>query len=108
MKVNFDNFCEWEAEKATFLLLQAKKLGMRLDGHGELAVNSNSGYTYLWLEDYNFVLYMPISCELRKEDIYVMVTNFDDGEETEESLSEFGSLEGIENWANDVLRGVEV
>jgi len=46
-------------------------LGMKLDGSGEIGVNKSSGYTYLWLEDYSFVLYLSIACELEKHDVWI-------------------------------------
>jgi hypothetical protein len=75
---------------------------MNTKGYGEIAVNNNSGYTYLWLEDYNFTLYMPISCELQKSDVYALYSCFYDGEETEMSLSNDTTLEDLENWASEL------
>lgn len=88
----------WEMQKAGFLMTVAGQLGMDISGYGEIAVNQNSGYTYLWLEDYDFTLYMPINCELQKSDIWVLWTNPEDGEETEETLDEFNGLSDIEAW----------
>ena len=98
--MNFDNLgkmVSWERQKALFILSVAEKLGMDTEGYGELAVNQNSGYTYLWLEDYNFTLYMPISCKLETNDIWVMWTNSIDGEEKEIQLNNM-SLEDIYKW----------
>ncbi len=98
MNYNFDKMTNWELDKANFLIRTARKLGMDLQGYGELAVNEHSGYTYLWCEDYPFTLYMPISCELDREDVYVMWTNSNAGEEVEESLVEFEELKDIYRW----------
>jgi hypothetical protein len=46
--------------KAARLIQHAALLGMDVGGYGELAVNPHSGNTYLWLEDYNFCLYLPV------------------------------------------------
>ena len=96
---NLNKMCDWERKKAIFILGEAEKLGMNTGSYGELAVNQNSGYTYLWIEDYCFTLYMPISCELVKTDIYAMWTNSNDGEEVEIELKEDTTLKDLEDWA---------
>jgi hypothetical protein len=72
MEFKLNDMCDWERKKAVFLMGVAEELGIQLDSYGEVAVNNNSGYTYLWNENYNFGLYMPINCELKKEDIYAL------------------------------------
>ncbi len=99
--VNYDNLnkmAEWEREKALFLIKVATDLKMDTTGYGELAVNPNSGYTYLWLEDYNFTLYLPISCELKQNEVYALVTNPEDGEE-KEIMIENKNLKELEEWS---------
>ena len=100
MNYNFTEMTNWELDKANFLIQTARQLGMSLQGYGEVSVNSNSGYTYLWSEDYSFSLFMPISCELKRDDVYVMWTNFYDGEEIDESLFHFEDLQAIEDWVS--------
>lgn len=95
MTTNYDSMTNWEIEKASYLILTARELGMKVDSYGEVNVNPNSGYTYLWLEDYEFTLYMPIHCDLQRKDVYVMFTDFETGEETEESLEHFTSINDI-------------
>ena len=92
--------CLWELEKAMFLLQTAtKELHMDvLSSKCILDVNESSGYTYLWCENYNFTLFMPITCELIKEDVFVLWTNSDTGEEKEELLTYFYNLRFIEHW----------
>jgi hypothetical protein len=97
----------WERQKAVFLIQIAEKLGMNLDSYGEIAVNSNSGYTYLWSEDYNFSLYMPITCELIQEDVYALWTNSQDEEEREISILGM-DLKAIEDWASKQEKSLEV
>jgi hypothetical protein len=99
MKINYEQMSIWEVEKASYLILTAKELGMQLDSYGEVSVNQNSGYTYIWLEDFNFSLYMPINCDLKREDVYILYTDCETGEETEESLKHFETLNDIEEWA---------
>ena len=93
----------WELEKAMFLLKTAKELNMDVNtSESILSVNNNSGYTYLWCENYNFTLFMPISCELTRENVYVLWTNLENGEEIEENFTEFFNLKDIENWDNEL------
>lgn len=99
MNYNFQTMTNWELDKANFLIQTARQLGMDLQSYGEVSVNQNSGYTYLWSEDYSFSLYMPISCDLKREDVYVLWTA-EDGEEIEESLFHFEDLESIMYWVN--------
>jgi len=103
MKINYEQMSIWEVEKASYLILTAKQLGMQLDSCVEISVNQNSGYTYLWSEDYNFTLYMPINCDLKKEDVYVLHYNYESGEEIEECLSIFENLDDIEQWSDRLL-----
>lgn len=99
METNYTGMCKWEMEKAIYLQSIAVKLGMDLTGYGEVSVNPNSGYTYLWLEDYQFTLYMPISCELKKTHVYALWTNPEDGEEVEMRLGNCTTLTMLEEWA---------
>jgi hypothetical protein len=102
MKYNFEQMTNWELDKANFLIQTARQLGMSLQSYGEVSVNPNSGYTYLWSEDYTFTLFMPISCELDKENIFVLWTNSINGEEVEESLVEFEDIDAIYRWVENL------
>ena len=101
--------CSWELQKAGYLLTEAGKMGMDVSGYGMLDLNMNSGNVYLWLEDYDFTLYMPISCELQESNIWVLWTNPEDGEETEKTLDEFGNnkLYNIEKWTEELRKETE-
>jgi hypothetical protein len=102
MTTNYDQMTDWEIEKASYLILTAKGLGMKLDGYGEVSVNPNSGYTYIWLEDYGFSLYMPINCDLQRKDVYVLLNDYETGEEIDESLEHFESLKDIYEFINTI------
>ena len=104
MNTNYDKMCKWELEKAIFLQKTAVDLGIDVSGYGEVSVNPNSGYTYLWLEDYNFTLYMSISCELIKTDIWALWTNPEDGEEIEIALKKNTTLNTLETWAEGLSK----
>lgn len=97
---NLNKMCQWEREKAMFLIKVAEGLGMDIEGYGELAVNENSGYTYLWLEDYSFTLYMPINCDLETKDVYALWSSPYDGEEKEITLDNL-TLGDLEKWAGE-------
>lgn len=88
----------WERTKALFLISTVQDLGMNLDSDGIVGVNESSGYTYIWLEDYNFTLYMPIDCGLTKQHVWVMYSCPYDGEETEVPLNNLALFQ-IEEWA---------
>ena len=103
MEINFENLGSWETEKALYLCKVAKSnLNWDLSGFGMCDVNPNSGYTYLWLEDYPVCLYMPIYCELSESEIWVMWTNSENGEEVEESLDKFEDMDEIYKWVKDL------
>lgn len=107
VNVDLNKMCDWERKKAVFLLNVAESLGMDTSGYGDLAVNSNSGYTYLWLEDYCFTLYMPINCELVKSDVWALWTNSEDDEEIEINLKEDTTLQDLEEWADNLNKEAE-
>src|SRR5271169_5277379 len=98
MDINYSKMCQWEIEKAVYLQKTAIDLGMKLDGGGEVSVNSGSGYTYIYLEDYSFTLYMPINCDLIKTDVYALWANPEDGEEIEMALKKKTTLVDLEKW----------
>ena len=99
-----ENFCGWEMTKALFILSVANVMEINLSSYGELAVNNNSGYTYLWLEDYGFTLYMPINCKLEKSEIYVSFLSNLNNDEIERPLTEFDNLYKIEKWIEQLQK----
>jgi len=102
MEFKLDEMCEWERKKAIFLMGIAEDLGINLSDYGEVATNKTSGYTYLWSEMYNFSLYMPINCELEKEDINALWNCGECGAEEETELKEDDTLEDIENRIREI------
>lgn len=102
MNFKLKDMCDWERKKAIFLMGEAEKLGYSLKDYGEVAVNKNSGYVYVWSEMHNFSLYMPINCELIKTDIYALWTNSNNGNEEEMSLKEDTTLKDIEDWCESL------
>ena len=102
MEIKINDMCSWERKKAIFLMDVAEDLGISLKDYGEVAVNKNSGYTYLWSEDYNFSLYMHINCELQKSDINALWSCSECGEEISISLKDSDTLEDIEENINQI------
>ena len=103
---NLNKMCDWERKKAIFILGVAEDLGMNTSDYGDIAVNDTSGYTYLWIDNYNFTLYMPIDCELKKEDIYAQWTNLENGEEEEISIKDM-TLKDVEDWAEEQKKSIK-
>lgn len=97
MEINTKNMGSWSLQKAGYLLVVAGNLNMELDGSGVVDVNENSGYVYLWLEDYSFTLYMPICCELVKSDVWALWSD-DTGFEYSMRLLESTTLTEINQW----------
>lgn len=87
MEMNLEKMGDWEVEKALYVALQGKQLRLADDG-AIVDVNQNSGNVYAYYPDEDICLYMPINCELQKEDIYVIWSDPEDGEEFEVELGE--------------------
>jgi hypothetical protein len=103
---NLNKMGSWERRKAMFLLETAESLGMNTNSYGKLGVNQNSRYTYLWLEDYNFTLYVPINCDLTRSDVWILHTNIYDGEETKTTLDNM-TLKDIYSWVDSIEKEEE-
>lgn len=88
--------------KIGLLITKASDLGMDVSGYGFADENQNSGYVYLWLEDYPFTLFI----DLGSDDIQALWSNPNDGEEIEISVGNM-SLYDLENWAHELYAGME-
>lgn len=107
MKTNEQQFpaeCgEWEAEKIMYIFKAVRQcLGETLWGNAMTGVNPNSGYSWVWSEDYPVSFYMPINCELQPNDVYVLWSNPEDGEEHERQLTDFHSMDDIYSWVEEL------
>lgn len=87
-----------QAKNAGRLLILAADLGMNVSGYGQLGYNNTFGNTYLWLEDYQFTLFISDY----DSTIKALYTCFIDGEETELCIDEKTDLETLENWAENL------
>ena len=100
---SLNNMCNWERKKAIYLMnIAENKLNMNLSDYGHLGVNQHTGNVYIWLESYPFCLYLPINCELTESDIYVLYTDYETGEETEETLDKFEDIDEIYKWIEKI------
>ena len=88
-----------EISKAGRLLTKAVHMGMDVTGYGMLDYNQNSGNVYLWLEDYNFCLFVDIPGTMR-----VCYSCPYDGEKTIRAVSAGTSLLALENWAEKLAK----
>ena len=90
-----------QARNAGRLLVKASDLGMDVTGYGELAYNGCSGNTYLWLEDYQFTLFISDFDSTIKASYSCPY----DGEETERNAG--NDLEKLEKWCERLQRKTE-
>jgi hypothetical protein len=96
MEIN-SNLCSNATRKVALLITKASDLGMDISGYGMADENQNSGYVYLWLEDYPFTLYI----DLGSDDIQALWTNTNDGEEIEALVGSM-SLDDLIQWCNEL------
>ncbi len=93
------NACEWDAEKIMYIFKAVKNiLGIQLWGEAQTGINQKSGNVWVWSEDYPVCFFMPISCELQPDDVWVNWSDPDDGEEHEAQLTDFHSIDDIYAW----------
>ncbi len=92
------NMGEWEQRKALYLMEIALDLNIELNDSIEIGVNQSSGNVYLFSYDLPFVLYLPIYCELKKDDVWVLTTDNVSGEEYETTLNDKNQND-LEIWA---------
>lgn len=88
-----------EQERAIYLIRHALRLDMDISGYGEVGVNESTGNIYIWIEDYNFSLYMGPESDLIIEDIYAVWSDPYNGMEEEMELKKTTRLIDIEEWA---------
>jgi hypothetical protein len=91
------NLCNNAVRKIGLLITKAGDLGMDLSGYGFADENQNSGNVYLWLEDYQFTLYIGLG----DDTIYASWSDPMNGEE-EEIEVEGKTLAELELWAEQL------
>lgn len=94
------NLCSNATRKIALLITKASELGMDVSGYGFADENPNSGYVYLWLEDYPFTLFIrpcgDDKIEASWSDPY-------DGEEHEIDVNG-ETLTDLMDWCEDLQR----
>ena len=77
MNFNTENMVANEIRKAALLITEASRLGMDISGYGEIGVNQSNGNVYLWLEEYQFTLFI----DLGSDDVQACWTDSNNGHE---------------------------
>lgn len=81
--------------KIAMLILKASDLGMDVSGYGYADENRHSGNVYLWLEDYDFTLYIGLGSDT----VYANWVSPEDGREEDTDTSDM-SLYELQGWAS--------
>ena len=95
MELLTKDFNNAEKQKANLLMSKAVDLDMDFTCYGELARNNSNGNIYLWLEDYDFSLFIR-PCE--SDQVEICWTDMIDGNEEIVELKESIDMEWIETW----------
>ena len=101
MEIN-SNLCSNATRKIALLITKASDLGMDISGYGFADENKNSGNVYLWLEDYQFTLYIGLG----SDDIYALWSNPMNGEEEEIEVGT-KTLAQLELWTEQLYTEAE-
>lgn len=91
-----NNMCEWEQDKAIYLVRKAKEIGYDTK-HAMVGVNDCSGYTWIWSEEEKISMYMPVESELKEEDITLLWTCPYCGEYFETDFNQYGNIDQLIN-----------
>lgn len=96
----------WEFEKISYIFKAVReRFGIDLWQKGtQVGVNPNSGYSWVWSDDYPVSWYMPINCELRHEDVYASWSDPDNGDEHEAEISLFKSADEVWEWVDELQK----
>lgn len=87
------------------LLQTAANLGIDISGYGELAVNQQSGNTYLWLEDYIWTLYITYGAKTK---VSVLWSCPNCGNEIARTLNKLDTIDSLDEWASSLMRGKDL
>ena len=96
------NLCSNATRKIALLITKASDLGMDISGYGFADENQNSGNVYLWLEDYQFTLYIGLG----SDDIYASWSDPMNGDEEEIEVGN-KTLAQLELWAEQLYTEAE-
>jgi hypothetical protein len=96
------NLCNNATRKISLLITKASELGMDISGYGFADENPNSGNVYLWLEDYQFTLFIGLG----DDTIWASWSDPMNGDEEEIEVSN-KSLAELELWAEQLYTEAE-
>ena len=96
------NLCSNATRKIALLITKANDLGMDISGYGFADENPNSGNVYLWLEDYQFTLYIGLG----DDTIWASWSDPMNGDEEEIEVSN-KTLAELELWAEQLYTEAE-
>jgi hypothetical protein len=97
-----NNLCSNATRKIALLITKASDLGMDISGYGFADENQSSGNVYLWLEDYQFTLYIGLG----SDDIYASWSDPMNGDEEEIEVGN-KTLAQLELWAEQLYTEAE-
>ena len=98
-----NNLCSNATRKIALLITKASELGMDVSGYGFADENQNSGYVYLWLEDYPFTLFIRPCGD---DEIEALWSDPYDGEEHEINV-DGKTLSSLMDWCEDLQRAAD-
>jgi hypothetical protein len=96
------NLCSNATRKIALLITKASDLGMDISGYGFADENQSLGNVYLWLEDYQFTLYIGLG----SDDIYASWSDPMNGDEEEIEVGN-KTLAQLELWAEQLYTEAE-
>jgi hypothetical protein len=99
------NLCSNATRKIGLLIVAASQLGMDVSGYGYADENRHSGNVYLWLEDYDFTLYIALG----SDDIWASWFNPEISANVDETEIEIAgkTLRDLEAWAEGLRAEAE-
>ena len=93
--INADNI-----NRLAMLLTVISKLDMDISGYGQIDVNPNSNYLYVWAEDYPFTPYINSDNEIN----FMWTCGYCGSEHAMKYVEGETTLEAIEEWIESLYR----
>lgn len=89
--------------RLALLLIAVSNLNMDVSGYGQIDVNPNSDYLYVWADDYSFTSYINSDNEIN----FMWTCGYCGYEHIMEYVEGKTTLEDIEEWVNSLYRNDE-
>lgn len=97
------NLCANALRKVALLITKAADIGMDLSSYGMAGENGHTGNVYLWLEDYNFSLYIGLGGSDRVKACWMNQYNGDE----EITDAHDMTLHNLEQWAEELTEAAD-